>query len=337
MVRGAKPVSHDSKAQASSVEIVTTPLGMSVYATYLDHPNVNAITETGIEASTYSPEQLRDYQSKDPDLELILVWDKTEPSEATIFRCSPIAKKYWINKDMFYLDDNGILRNLDKKDRTPRLVDNLSADFVMKDIVGKQMKAIKVFSSAIEYLKNHLLNSLQTRFKRGGNISNADIHWVLTVPAIWEMKAKQFMRDAAEMAGIKGDQLSLALEPEAASLYCQKVPMSIRENVTKTVDFLGPGTSYVVLDQGGGTFDVTGHQIEDDNFLKELFSPNGGSWGGNNVNHKFEKYLEEIFTVSVVDAVKQENPMAYFDAHLIRCRQQINKCQIQEFQNLNSM
>ncbi|VDH93239.1 Hypothetical predicted protein [Mytilus galloprovincialis] len=98
-------VNQNQNVCHSSVEIVTTPLGMSVYATYLDLPNVNAITETGIEASTYSPEQLRDYQSKDPDLELILVWfrDKTEPSEATIFRCSPIAKKYWINKDMFYL------------------------------------------------------------------------------------------------------------------------------------------------------------------------------------------------------------------------------------------
>ncbi|VDI71163.1 Hypothetical predicted protein [Mytilus galloprovincialis] len=96
-------VNQNQNVCHSSVEIVTTPLGMSVYATYLDFPNVNAITETGIEASTYSPEQLRDYQSKDPDLELILVWfrDKTEPSEATIFRCSPIAKKYWINKDMF--------------------------------------------------------------------------------------------------------------------------------------------------------------------------------------------------------------------------------------------
>lgn len=27
---------------------------------------------------------------------------------------------------------------------------------------------------------------------------NDDVHWVLTVPAIWDLKAKQFMRDAAE-------------------------------------------------------------------------------------------------------------------------------------------
>jgi hypothetical protein len=29
-------------------------------------------------------------------------------------------------------------------------------------------------------------------------IRNSDIHWVLTVPAIWNDAAKQFMREAAE-------------------------------------------------------------------------------------------------------------------------------------------
>jgi hypothetical protein len=29
-------------------------------------------------------------------------------------------------------------------------------------------------------------------------VTNEDIHWVITVPAIWDLKAKQFMKDAAE-------------------------------------------------------------------------------------------------------------------------------------------
>lgn len=61
------------------------------------------------------------------------------------------------------------------------------------------MKAIQVFSAAICYLKDHLLKTLQKSFHTDSNISNTDIHGVLTVPAIWEMRAKQFMRDAAEM------------------------------------------------------------------------------------------------------------------------------------------
>ena len=31
----------------------------------------------------------------------------------------------------------------------------------------------------------------------GGDFANADVRWVITVPAIWKMPAKQFMREAA--------------------------------------------------------------------------------------------------------------------------------------------
>ncbi|XP_052229233.1 heat shock 70 kDa protein 12A-like [Dreissena polymorpha] len=57
-------------------------------------------------------------------------------------------------------------------------------------------------------------------------VDKNDIHWVLTVPAIWNEHAKQFIRTAAREAGIKMGQLSLALEPEAASIYCRHVKMS---------------------------------------------------------------------------------------------------------------
>jgi len=38
-------------------------------------------------------------------------------------------------------------------------------------------------------------------FSRGTVIIDSDYHWVLTVPAIWEDAAKQFMREAAEKVG----------------------------------------------------------------------------------------------------------------------------------------
>lgn len=31
----------------------------------------------------------------------------------------------------------------------------------------------------------------------GGDFDNNDVRWVITVPAIWKMPAKQFMREAA--------------------------------------------------------------------------------------------------------------------------------------------
>ena len=56
------------------------------------------------------------------------------------------------------------------------------------------------------------------------------IHWVITVPAIWELKSKQIMINAAQEAGMirEDDDISnfFALEPEAASLYNQNSPQA---------------------------------------------------------------------------------------------------------------
>lgn len=35
----------------------------------------------------------------------------------------------------------------------------------------------------------------------GGDFDNNDVRWVITVPAIWKMPAKQFMREAAYKVG----------------------------------------------------------------------------------------------------------------------------------------
>lgn len=58
------------------------------------------------------------------------------------------------------------------------------------------MKAVDVFGAVISYFKNHLLVFFENR--NDSTIKNDDIHWVITVPAIWDLKAKTFMKDAAE-------------------------------------------------------------------------------------------------------------------------------------------
>ena len=62
------------------------------------------------------------------------------------------------------------------------------------------MEALKVFSSAIEYLKGHVLRACQAKTS---SIDEHDIHWVLTIPAIWDDVAKKFMREAAEQVRCK--------------------------------------------------------------------------------------------------------------------------------------
>jgi molecular chaperone DnaK (HSP70) len=74
-------------------------------------------------------------------------------------------------------------------------VKQLTRKTMVKDDEGREVPALDIFSMVIKYLKKHLLDTLETR---GTGLDNNDIHWVLTVPAIWTEPAKQFMREAAE-------------------------------------------------------------------------------------------------------------------------------------------
>ena len=58
------------------------------------------------------------------------------------------------------------------------------------------MEAMKVFSESLRYLKDHALNMVKEHTS-GRKFSASDVTWVLTVPAIWNPAAKQFMREAA--------------------------------------------------------------------------------------------------------------------------------------------
>lgn len=58
----------------------------------------------------------------------------------------------------------------------------------------KKMQAVDVFAAVISYFKDEIVQSKE----RKRRILVEDIHWVITVPAIWNLSAKQFMRDAAE-------------------------------------------------------------------------------------------------------------------------------------------
>lgn len=58
----------------------------------------------------------------------------------------------------------------------------------------KRMEAHKVFTSSIKFLVDTLFEKLKGAVP---DILLDDIHFVLTVPAIWDDPSKQFMREAA--------------------------------------------------------------------------------------------------------------------------------------------
>ena len=61
---------------------------------------------------------------------------------------------------------------------------------------GVKVDAPTVFSLSLKYMKDKALEVIQDE-TGDRNYTAKDIQWVITVPAIWTPRAKQFMREAA--------------------------------------------------------------------------------------------------------------------------------------------
>lgn len=192
--------------------------------------------------------------------------------------------------------------------------ERLSEDVKIKSTDGKEMKAIDVFSAAINFLRGHLLDTLE---KRATGVRETDIQWVLTVPAIWDDAAKQFMRVAAEKAGIAREQLLIALEPEAASLYCKHLPVERLQAEGGAQGFVAfsKGSKYLVLDCGGGTVDITVHEVQVDLTLKELYKASGGAWGGTQVDEAYKQMLIKIVGAPIINKFAEEHTADHVDMY----------------------
>ncbi|XP_068597279.1 heat shock 70 kDa protein 12A [Brachionichthys hirsutus] len=235
---------------------------------------------------------------------------------------------------------------------------NLSINTDLHAANGKRVKALDIFAYALAFFKEQALKELSDQ--TGGEFDNNDVRWVITVPAIWKMPAKQFMREAAYKASLASrenpEQLIIALEPEAASIYCRKLrlhqmvdlgTLPATQNGFSPTDNVGSGATqakehvrrnrqsrtflvenvvgelwseleegdrYVVVDCGGGTVDLTVHQIRlPEGHLKELHKASGGPYGSLGIDYEFEKLLCKIFGQDFIDQFKVKRPAAWVD------------------------
>lgn len=171
---------------------------------------------------------------------------------------------------------------------------------------------------------------------------NNCVKYVITVPAIWKSPAKQFMRLSAYQAGLASEkrpnQLIIALEPEAASLYCRRLKLNqlVNENIMKT-DSTGlnleksfeKGNRYVVVDCGGGTVDITVHEVEDDKGkLREIYF-GGGAFGSICIDKQFELILMRIFGQEFIEKYKVQYASGFVDL-MVRMDKFINLLSIDD-------
>ncbi|KAK3593606.1 hypothetical protein CHS0354_018704 [Potamilus streckersoni] len=187
----------------------------------------------------------------------------------------------------------------------------LRRETIIEDEFGKPLQAKEVFAHGIRYLKNHALDLMNLQ---GKHMDESEISWVLTVPAIWSDGAKQFMREAAQSCGIENHQLSIALEPEAAALYCKYLPMDkLTGSDDSGLSVFSEGTKYMIIDLGGGTADITVHEVESKTAVRELHKPSGGAWGGVKVDEAFLGLLKDLAGENVVRQFTEECTEDFLD------------------------
>lgn len=197
--------------------------------------------------------------------------------------------------------------------------ETLNRETLLEARNGKRLRALDIFSKALEYLKDRALERIHEQ--SGVEYKAQEVRWVVTVPAIWKQSAKQFMREAAYQAGLANprnpSQLIIALEPEAAAVYCRQ--RKLREFVEgkgeeKVKDCLIPAkTQYLVIDNGGGTMDVTAHEIDEDENIKEIYHATGGDFGGTKVDNQFQNLLEKVFGKDLMTEFRRTHPSDMLD------------------------
>ncbi|XP_052282702.1 heat shock 70 kDa protein 12B-like [Dreissena polymorpha] len=111
------------------------------------------------------------------------------------------------DKDWFYFHRF----KMDLWDEDDELVE-LHESTELEDVRGRTLPALTVFSLFLGSLKEDAMSTFYQRIA-ADFLDDEEIHWIITIPAIWIDAAKSFMRRAAEKVffSIKDDNLSTIL------------------------------------------------------------------------------------------------------------------------------
>lgn len=174
---------------------------------------------------------------------------------------------------------------------------------------GKEVDIVQIITLILIETKNKAIEQIRLSFP---NLDEKKIHFVITVPAIYDLKSKNKMFKAAKNAGLIGnnDETSnfFALEPEAASIYFSSDnhdKMFYQQIIKDTKE-----KSFILCDYGSGTVDiVTQKKIFENNEFKfeELYPPVGDNLGANKINEYFiERVIKPLFGEENYEQIRRD-------------------------------
>ncbi|KAI9270319.1 hypothetical protein EDC94DRAFT_535585 [Helicostylum pulchrum] len=169
------------------------------------------------------------------------------------------------------------------------------AENLQHEVLPNGLNITDVIADYLRMLHDHACAELSRGF--AGNYNQSKFRYCLTVPAMWNDRAKGIMREAAIRAELvlRSDppqRLTLISEPEAAALYCEK----------KADQFnLSHGQRFMICDAGGGTVDLVVFEIDESNphkkrTLKEVTIGQGATCGSGFLDSRMRTYITRKFS-----------------------------------------
>lgn len=178
---------------------------------------------------------------------------------------------------------------------------------IMPENSSQTYPLVKVIAKLLEYVKKIAISKIH---ENRDYITEEQIKWVVTVPAIWNEKQKGIMIEASEKAKLFNKNTNrgnfFALEPEAASLYCS-------QNEAIDQDCIIPGKTYIICDLGGGTGDIVTHKKSIDNKINEKYQAIGGDYGSDEIDKEIlNKLIGKLFGFKDYNSLKKKNEQLNF-------------------------
>ncbi|CAB4446859.1 unnamed protein product [Rhizophagus irregularis] len=133
-----------------------------------------------------------------------------------------------------------------------------------------------------------------------------DVLLVFTVPAEYSEEDKDIMRECIYNAKLikskSSEKLQFITESEAAAIYCM-------ENELPNYNLLSIGRTFIIIDCGGSTIDITTHKIVGNNPLQlsEVTELIRDFCGSTFIDDEFIKLLNEKFETRAIDLLKKNH------------------------------
>ncbi|GES81264.1 hypothetical protein GLOIN_2v1030945 [Rhizophagus clarus] len=165
-----------------------------------------------------------------------------------------------------------------------------------------QLSYEKAISDYLRELGKLIKETISTRWQ--GIIFFEHVLLVISIPAEFDDRAKDTMRKCLYSAGLtdskESNKVEFTTEPEAAAIYCMR-------NIKEQNETIPINASFMIVDCGGGTVDLTIRKLLRDNQLSEITERTGDFCGGSYVDREFIKFLSRKLGESTINLLRENN------------------------------